>query len=157
MSRRYLLPLIAAGLSCFAASSASAQSLNLGVPLDGPSVFKAYCASCHGVDGKGHGPAAEALKAKPIDLTQIAINNKGMFPRATIEDVLTNGGKWKAHGSKEMPTWGPIFADADKNDKIATAHIHNLVTYLESIQVKVASSGASVSPRPVPAASPQKK
>lgn len=112
------------------------QSLDLRVPLDGPSVFKAYCAACHGTDGKGNGPAAAALKAKPVDLTMIAKNNKGMFPRATIEDVILNGGKWKAHGSKDMPTWGPIFRAVDRDDKIVTAHVQNLVTYLESIQAK---------------------
>ncbi len=104
--------------------------------LDGPSIYKAYCAACHGADGKGHGPAAETLKYKPTDLTAIAKNNKGQFPRATIEQVLQNGDKWKAHGSKEMPTWGPIFLAVDANDKIAYAHVFNLVTYLESIQVK---------------------
>lgn len=106
------------------------------VPLDGPSIYKAYCASCHGADGKGHGPAAEALKYQPIDLTAIAKNNKGMFPRKTIQRVLQNGQKWKAHASKEMPTWGPIFRTMDADDKIAYAHLYNLVTYLESIQVK---------------------
>ena len=113
--------------------SALAQS---SVPLDGPSVFKAYCAACHGADGKGDGPAAAALKQKPIDLTAIARNNRGMFPRTTIEDVIVRGEKWKAHGSKEMPTWGPIFLAVDGNEKIADAHVHNLLTYLESIQVK---------------------
>ena len=112
------------------------QSLNLKVPLDGSSVFKAYCAACHGVDGKGNGPAAAAFKRKPIDLTAIAKNNLRMFPRTTIEDVLLNGGKWKAHGSKEMPTWGPIFQAVDGDDKIATAHLYNLLLYLESIQTK---------------------
>jgi mono/diheme cytochrome c family protein len=106
------------------------------VPLDGPSVYKAYCAACHGVDGKGHGPAAAELKKKPTNLTAIAKDNHGMFPRATIEDVVVRGEKWKAHGSKEMPTWGPVFLAADGNEKLAYAHIHNLLTYLESIQVK---------------------
>ena len=118
------------------AGAVSAQAPNVSVPLDGPSVFKAYCADCHGADGKGKGPKAVTLKRKPIDLTEIAKNNKGAFPRATIEDVLQNGKKWKGHGSKEMPTWGPIFLAADANDKIAYAHIYNLVTYLESIQVR---------------------
>lgn len=106
------------------------------VPLDGPSIYKAYCASCHGDDGKGTGPAARDLKYKPTDLTTIAKNNKGAFPRATIEDVLQTGEKWKGHGSKEMPTWGPIFLAADADYKIAYAHVYNLVTFLESIQVK---------------------
>jgi mono/diheme cytochrome c family protein len=112
------------------------QSVDGRVPLDGPSVFKAYCAPCHGTDGKGSGPVASALKAKPTDLTLIAKGNTGMFPRATIEDVITNGGKWKAHGSKDMPTWGPIFRAVDGNDRTVTAHVQNLVTYLESIQAK---------------------
>lgn len=106
------------------------------VPLDGPSVFRAYCAACHGVDGKGHGPAAAELKQKPIDLTAIAKNNHGMFPRATVEGVIVRGEKWKAHGSKEMPLWGPVFLAADGDEKLAFAHVHNLLTYLESIQVK---------------------
>ncbi len=127
--------LLAAGCLLLA-GEVSAQTLNVKVPLDGPSVYKAYCAACHGADGKGHGPAAETLNYKPTDLTTIAKNNKGVFPRTTIEDVLQSGNKWKAHGSKEMPTWGPIFRAVDANDKIAYAHIYNLVTYLESIQVK---------------------
>lgn len=127
--------LVAAGCVLLA-GKISAQSLNLKVPLDGPSVYKAYCAACHGADGKGRGPAAEALKNKPTDLTAIAKNNKGAFPRTTIEEVLQSGKKWKAHGSKEMPTWGPVFRAVDADDKIAYAHIYNLVTYLESIQVR---------------------
>ena len=127
---------VIAAVASIAGGSAPRSQVTGTVPLDGPSVFREYCAACHGVDGKGDGPAAEALKRKPTDLTTIAKNNKGMFPRATLEDVLTNGGKWKAHGSKEMPTWGPIFHAVDRNDKLATAHIVNLVTYLESIQVR---------------------
>jgi mono/diheme cytochrome c family protein len=126
--------LVAGGL--LLAAKVSAQPLSPKVPLDGPGIYKAYCGACHGADGKGDGPAAEALKRKPTDLTAIAKNNKGMFPRATIEQVLQTGGKWKAHGSREMPTWGPIFLAVDANDKIAYAQIHNLVTYLESIQLK---------------------
>lgn len=126
--------LVAGGL--LLAAEVSAQTLNSRVPLDGPSIYKAYCAACHGADGKGDGPAAETLKQKPTDLTTIAKNNKGMFPRTTIEQVLHAGVKWKAHGSREMPTWGPIFLAVHADDKIAYAHVHNLVTYLESIQVK---------------------
>ena len=105
-------------------------------PLDGPSVYRAYCAACHGAAGKGDGPVAAELKHRPTDLTTIARNNKAIFPRTMIEDVITNGTSRKAHGSREMPTWGPVFQTIDQDDNIAHAHIHNLVTYLESIQVK---------------------
>lgn len=31
-------------------------------PASGPEMYTAYCAVCHGIDGTGKGPAAEALK-----------------------------------------------------------------------------------------------
>lgn len=40
-----------------------------GSPASGPEMYTAYCAVCHGIDGKGKGPAAEALKVPPTDLT----------------------------------------------------------------------------------------
>jgi hypothetical protein len=43
----------------------------------GADLFRAYCASCHGRDAKGHGPAAPALKATVPDLTVLAKNNGG--------------------------------------------------------------------------------
>jgi cytochrome c553 len=30
----------------------------------GSELFRMYCASCHGVDGRGDGPVAEALKTQ---------------------------------------------------------------------------------------------
>lgn len=106
------------------------------VALDGPSVYRAYCGACHGAEGKGDGPVAADLKRRPTDLTIIAKRNKAVFPRTVIEDVLVNGTSPKAHGSKNMPTWGPAFQAIDGDNNIAYAHIYNLVTYLESIQVK---------------------
>src|SRR4051812_4617113 len=35
----------------------------------GSALFAANCASCHGVEGHGNGPAAAALDPKPIDFT----------------------------------------------------------------------------------------
>jgi mono/diheme cytochrome c family protein len=32
-------------------------------PTSGKVMFKDYCAACHGIEGKGNGPAAEFLKS----------------------------------------------------------------------------------------------
>ena len=123
-------------LAGLAANQQSADARTAQVPLDGRSIFVAYCASCHGIDGKGHGPAAAALKATPIDLTTISKNNHRMFPRATIEDIVRSGGKLQAHGSKAMPVWGPTFREVSSNENVTTARVANVVAYIEAMQVK---------------------
>ena len=72
-------------------------------------MYMAYCASCHGADGKGNGPAAAALKTPATDLTQIAAKNGGTFPDAHIMQIIKGDSMTAAHGNKDMPVWGPVF------------------------------------------------
>jgi len=69
-------------------------------------MFKEYCASCHGVEGKGDGPAVVFLKAPPPDLRTMAQRNKGKYPAAKVVTMLTLGPGSQAHGALDMPTWG---------------------------------------------------
>jgi len=41
--------------------------------ISGKILYERYCASCHGTEGKGDGPAAETLQPKPPDLTQLPV------------------------------------------------------------------------------------
>jgi len=103
----------------------------------GRDLFQFYCATCHGADAKGSGPAAGALKTPPADLTIIAKRNGGLFPRAQLTAFVANGDPLvAAHGSRAMPVWGPIFRALDPSDTRATIRIDNLVAYLESLQQK---------------------
>jgi mono/diheme cytochrome c family protein len=104
----------------------------------GPDVFKFYCAPCHGLDGKGGGPVALALKNRPPDLTEIARRNGGIFPKARVELFITiDGVKLSpAHGTADMPVWGPTFRSLDPSDARVKVRIANLVAYIESIQAK---------------------
>jgi mono/diheme cytochrome c family protein len=104
----------------------------------GRDLFDFYCASCHGRDGKGHGPTAPALKTPPSDLTTMARSLGGSFPAARVEALIADGGTLltPAHGSTDMPVWGPIFRALDTRDARSTLRIANVVAYLESIQAK---------------------
>ena len=105
--------------------------------LNGQTLYQAYCASCHGKDGKGAGPAAPALKAKPADLTQVSKSNGGKFPSDRIQKVISGEGMVKnAHGSREMPIWGPIFSQIAWDQDLGRVRVANLAKYIESIQGK---------------------
>ncbi len=106
-------------------------------PTSGKAMFKSYCAPCHGVDGKGNGPAANALKPAPTDLTELTKQNHGRFPDSHIVAVLEFGSAVPAHGSSLMPVWGPILGKMDQaNSQQKHLRISNLSRYLESIQAK---------------------
>lgn len=103
----------------------------------GKAMFKQYCAACHGIDAKGHGPASGSLNTRPADLTQLAKNHQGKFPYEYVAGVLQFGQTYNIHGSKEMPVWGPIFQYVDNYDEAAVRQrIKNLCDYLESLQEK---------------------
>jgi mono/diheme cytochrome c family protein len=103
-------------------------------PMSGPDIFKWYCAACHGKNAKGNGPAASELKVPPPDLTTLAKHNNGKFPADYVTRVLVKGVK-SAHGTSEMPVWGPLFAELNAKGGV-TVDINDVVHYLESLQEK---------------------
>jgi len=106
-------------------------------PASGQEMFQSYCAVCHGKDAKGAGPASEALKTTPPDLTTLAKRHDGKFPVDYVNSVLRNGIKAPAHGSSEMPVWGPLLRTVSGGDEaIVEMRIRNLVRYVESLQAK---------------------
>lgn len=102
----------------------------------GQAMFRAYCASCHGVDGKGGGPAAPALKNQPPDLTQLSKRNGGRFPSAMVASIIEGNRLLTAHGSREMPIWGEAFRNLNPDQALAKTKVHNLTLYIESTQQK---------------------
>ena len=102
----------------------------------GKLMYKEYCANCHGIEAKGHGPAATMLKVPPADLTTLANRHGGKFPYEYVSGVLRFGtGPTILHGSSDMPIWGPIFQYLDKNNEaVVRQRIKNLCDYLVSLQ-----------------------
>jgi mono/diheme cytochrome c family protein len=102
----------------------------------GPDLYRHYCATCHGKDATGNGPVAGALKVPPPDLTVLARRQKGVFPAAEVEAVIRGGPAVPAHGSGEMPVWGPIFRALDPSDARVKMRIASLVAHIESVQLR---------------------
>lgn len=104
--------------------------------VKGPDLFRAYCATCHGVDGKGNGPVAPALNTKLTDLTTIAQRNGGMFPVKRVRSIISGDDLVLGHGSREMPIWGPIFHQVEWDRDWGEIRLDNVTKYLQSIQQK---------------------
>ena len=103
----------------------------------GKKTYVEYCAACHGDDGKGMGPAASALKTPPPDLTTLAKRHAGKFPDDYVAEIVRFGKPIQAHGSADMPVWGPIFSARDKFNEVAVRRrIKNLCDYLATLQEK---------------------
>jgi len=103
----------------------------------GPDLYRAHCAPCHGMEGKGGGPVAKDLKTKPADLTLLARKNGGKYPAERVGKIISGDDPAIAsHGSREMPIWGPIFHQIEIDQDFGNVRLANLVRYLESIQAK---------------------
>jgi mono/diheme cytochrome c family protein len=106
-------------------------------PASGKQMYTAYCASCHGENGKGNGPAATALKTPPTDLTGLAKANGGKFPSDHVYEVINGRASTPAHGSADMPVWGPVFRQLSSgHQSTVQQRITNLTDYIRSLQQK---------------------
>jgi len=106
-------------------------------PASGADMYKNYCAVCHGLDGKGDGPAAAAMKTPPADLTQLAKKNNGQYPGLKVAAAIRGEGAPTAHGTKEMPVWGPLFRSiSGGHEAEISQRVTNLTKYIETLQAK---------------------
>ena len=83
--------------------------------------FVRFCSKCHGLEGKGDGPQADALGTKPRDFTDCA--RMKTIPDATAFTAIKEGGE-AAHLSKDMPAW---------KDGMDDDEIHDLIAYIRSL------------------------
>jgi mono/diheme cytochrome c family protein len=102
-------------------------------------MYMAYCASCHGTDAMGTGPAATALKTPPTDLTMLSHKNNGNYPAATVYEIIVSSGTAliPAHGNAQMPVWGPLFASMSNSgprENAIAMRAGNINDYLKGLQ-----------------------
>ena len=82
--RILLLSILVLGAT-FAASNDGQKAIRKGParrtsPSSGGEMYRAYCAACHGLGGKGDGPASSALKSAPADRHEFQALNLAVHP-----------------------------------------------------------------------------
>lgn len=139
---RTTLPPLAVALLLPAAGLGQAEDPRGFQVASGRVTFRTYCASCHGVDGRGDGHVAQYLNVQPSDLTAITQRHDGAFPVDRITAIIDGREPVRGHGSGEMPVWGDIFqspmaagsGSGEDGEQRADRKILELVRFLESIQ-----------------------
>lgn len=111
---------IAAGAALIAINIGSAGAQQ----LPPAKTYLMFCATCHGKNGKGDGPAAASLNPKPRDFADCKVMAK--ISDKTIFRAIKYGGA--AVGvSSQMPGWAAGLSDND---------IHGLVHYVRHFCAK---------------------
>ncbi|WP_415401574.1 c-type cytochrome [Tateyamaria sp. SN3-11] len=127
-----LIPLIACLLL---PAAVSAQEADVGAEL-----YRAHCATCHGIEARGNGPMAPALLLRPPNLRELARRNDGTFPTTRVVMRIDGRDPLVSHGSP-MPVYGDFFDGDDTATKAETGQpimtsrpIVDLLAFLENIQ-----------------------
>lgn len=97
-------------LSCFAPGAAVASDVETGRAL-----FADNCQECHGPNGDGDGPSAEAFILKPRDFAMAAFkfDTDADWERGTNADLanVIRQGPGAYGGSTQMPGWSDLSSD----------------------------------------------
>lgn len=138
---------VAVALTLFLASSAAyAEDETIG-----SDEYRISCMSCHGVGGRGDGVLAKFLTVKPTDLTSLAKNNGGQYPKLKagqypflqVYQVIDGRAAVGVHGERAMPVWGNRYLAEQPGgtssyggdyEKMVRGRILELVYYIQSIQ-----------------------
>ena len=137
---RWLLPvfvllLLVGAAICLATATLSAQSRIVYVkaeridPPDGPALYEAYCVPCHGISGRGTGPAARLVSRPVPDISAIAVRD-GRFDARHVMSHVKGG-----DGTECMPQWTQILHDTYKQGQEQLA-VRNIVVYVEAMQIR---------------------
>lgn len=117
----------------------AADQTPLGAAMSaGQQYFLRYCSACHGLEGRGDGPSAAALRIPPADLTRIAQRRGGQFPVTEIAAYIDGRTVVSAHGSRQMPIWGERFGEmvgvGGVSEEVVRGNVLVLIEYLKTIQ-----------------------
>ncbi|MDJ0992213.1 MAG: c-type cytochrome [Dinoroseobacter sp.] len=106
----------------------------------GRQIFRDYCVTCHGMEGRGDGPMTQVLTIAPPDISRLTDDNNGVFPVSNVVAKVDGRVPVLGHGGP-MPIFGPVFEgkagalDSETGAPILTSEtMVDLVAYLETLQ-----------------------
>lgn len=104
----------------------------------GDALFAKHCATCHGADGEGGGPAASAMKVTVPNLRTLAKRSGGTFPRDAVAAYIDGRQQVASHGDRVMPIWGDFLQRPEDKGSEAPlrARIDALVEFIERLQYR---------------------
>ena len=108
----------------------------------GQILYLTYCQGCHGVAGRGDGPAAASLSTPPADLTRLWERYGTPLDRKRVAEYIDGRQLIGPHGPRGMPVWGrEFFADAPQLEpglvEDEKRHLIDVLSaYLETLQTE---------------------
>lgn len=126
-------------LSCIVPALAGAPALAENfADYSGAALYGRFCASCHGPEGRGDGPVADAMAVMVPDLTRLADRRGGRLDAERLAEIIDGRAVVVAHGTRYMPVWGYEFwvesgADAGAEAEVRTILLR-LLDHLASLQ-----------------------
>ena len=101
----------------------------------GKTIYVRYCASCHGVTGRGDGTVATELRVPPTDLTRITEKAGGRFPEEAVTRSIDGRRTIRVHGAPDMPVWGEVFEGTEGTEsQTVDSALRRVVHYIWSLQ-----------------------
>lgn len=98
----------------------------------GQTLYRRYCASCHGLEGRGDGPAAPALRPPPSDLTKVETSLPELMQQIDGRRTIL------AHGTSAMPVWGEVFEEKSISEphrrRTALHQLQELAAHVRSLR-----------------------
>jgi mono/diheme cytochrome c family protein len=100
----------------------------------GKQMYMDLCSGCHGKDAKG-GMDTMGVETPNLTLIQEAWGGGAQFPIVEVAQKIDGRVEVKAHGPREMPAWGDVFAKEEKlTENEIRGKMGELISYLMTIQ-----------------------
>jgi hypothetical protein len=133
------IALVASGAAGLVLAGLALQAAPSSEP-DGPALYRSYCASCHGLSGRGNGPMVEFLRVPPTNLTLLSRIHGGTFNEEAVAQAIDGRRRIGSHGPSDMPVWGDAFSSslAQGGPEALRARVRAIVRHLESLQERQA-------------------